>query len=193
VSVPQLADYAAESVRIYTAALPWFLPGLVLAMVLGVPLSGPVAHWLRTRRAVGYLLIVSLGAILAATLPPGAEGFDRAADRIGACDLHRIGLATSHDYLSVSEVSLNVLLFVPLGVAIALLPRTRRTLGIAVAAFLLPVSIEVTQLVVPTLGRACESGDVVDNLAGLLLGLAIGGVGVAIGQAATRMGRSRAS
>ena len=184
--VPQLADYAADSVRLYTATLPWFLPGLVLALLLGIPLSGPVARTLRARRSVAYLLIVSLGAILAATLPPGADGFDRLADGIGACHLHRLGPAASHDYLSVSEVSLNVLLFVPLGIALALLPRTRRTLGIAVTAFLLPVAVEVIQLVVPTLGRACESGDVVDNLAGLVLGLGLGGVASLVGRLVTR-------
>lgn len=44
------------------------------------------------------------------------------------------------------------------------------------AAVALPFVIEATQLLVPSLGRACESADVVDNLTGLVLGLAAGAV-----------------
>ena len=170
----ELLQYISDSVHVYATALPWFLPGLVLSAVIGVPLCSPVAAMLRTRRSIAYLLIVSLGAIVAATIPPGAEGFDRIADGIGACHLHPLGLATRHAYLSVSEVSLNVLLFIPLGVGLGLLPRTRRTALLVAAACGLPVAIEAVQLLVPQLGRACESRDVVDNLLGLLIGLVAG-------------------
>jgi hypothetical protein len=183
--VSDLVRYAAVSVRAYAAALPWFAPGLILSFAIGLPLSGPVRRMLRTRRSVSYLLIVSLGAILAATLPPGAAGFDRIGAGIGACDLERRGLATAHDYLSVSEVSLNVLLFIPLGLAIALLPWSRRTLAVAGAAFALPFVIELAQLAVPILGRECQSGDVIDNLLGLVLGLVSGAITVALARLAT--------
>jgi hypothetical protein len=46
--------------------------------------------------------------------------------------------------------------------------------------------IEATQLMVPVLGRACESGDVVDNMLGLVLGLTTGGIGVAVARLVTR-------
>ena len=49
--------------------------------------------------------------------------------------------------------------------------RTYLCLGIALA---LPLTIETTQLLVPSLARGCQSGDVIDNLAGLLLGLVVG-------------------
>ena len=45
---------------------------------------------------------------------------------------------------------------------------------VVVAAIALPFAIEATQLLVPLLGRGCESADVVDNLIGLAIGLAIG-------------------
>jgi hypothetical protein len=183
--VSDLVRYAIGSVRAYAAALPWFAPGLILSFAVGLPLSGPVSRVLRTRRSVAYLLIVSLGAIVAATLPPGPAGFDRIGTAIGACDLERRGLATAHDYLSVSEVSLNVLLFIPLGVAVALLPWSRRTIVVAAAAFALPVAIEAAQLVVPFLGRQCQSGDVIDNLLGLVVGLVVGAVSVALRRLAT--------
>ena len=172
----ELATYLADSLRLYATVLPWFLPGVVVALVLGVPLSRPVARALGAPRAVAYLLAVSVGAILAATLPPGAGGFDRLADEHGGCHLQRLWLADAHAYLSVSEVSLNVLLFVPLGVALALLPRSTRARTVAIAALALPIAIEALQVVLTPLGRACESGDVVDNLIGLVIGLIIGGV-----------------
>jgi hypothetical protein len=187
--VSHLIRYATDRVRFYTGALPWFLPGLVLSVVVGVPLSGPVARVLLTRRPVAYLLIVSFGAILAATLPPGAGGFDTVSDGVGSCHIHRLGLAAADEYFGVTETSLNVLLFIPLGLAIALLPWSRRTLAVAVAAFALPIVIEAMQLIVPTLGRACESDDVIDNMLGLLLGLVVGGVVVALARvAAARRG-----
>ncbi len=171
----ELATYLADSLRLYAAVLPWFLPGVVVALVLGLPLSRPVARALGAPRAVAYLLAVSVGAILAATLPPGAGGFDRLAEH-GGCHLQRFWLADAHAYLSVSEVSLNVLLFVPLGVALALLPRTTRASTVAIAALALPIAIEALQVVLTPFGRACESGDAVDNFIGLVIGLVIGGV-----------------
>jgi hypothetical protein len=178
--VSDLLQYVSDSVRTWATALPWFLPGLVLSAVIGLPLSGPVAGMLRTRRSIAYLLIVSLAAILAATIPPGADGFDRIADGIGTCHLHPLGLATRHAYLGVSEVSLNVLLFIPLGLGLGLLPRTRRTALLVAAAFGLPVAIEAAQLLVPQLGRSCESRDVIDNLLGLVIGLVAGALAVAL-------------
>ncbi len=38
------------------------------------------------------------------------------------------------------------------------------------------VAVETVQALAPALGRRCESGDVVDNVTGLLVGLAIGSV-----------------
>ena len=75
------------------------------------------------------------------------------------------------DLLRLDEASLNVLLFVPLGVSIALLPRSRLKAAIVVVAIALPFAIEAAQLVVLWLDRACESADVVDNLTGLAIGL----------------------
>ena len=39
---------------------------------------------------------------------------------------------------------------------------------------MLPASIELIQLLVPPLGRECQSADVIDNLTGLVVGLAAG-------------------
>jgi glycopeptide antibiotics resistance protein len=83
----------------------------------------------------------------------------------------------------------NILMFIPLGVTISLVPGSRRKAAIVVAAIALPFAIETIQLLLPALDRACESADVVDNLTGLVIGL--GGGSVAGWLAATVYRRAR--
>jgi glycopeptide antibiotics resistance protein len=95
---------------------------------------------------------------------------------IGSCVLSRIGLPSPDEFSRSGDVFGNILMFVPLGFAIALIPRSRRKAAVLAAAVALPFVIEATQLLVVNLDRACESADVVDNLTGLVLGLAAGAV-----------------
>ncbi|MFO7531122.1 MAG: VanZ family protein, partial [Candidatus Limnocylindrales bacterium] len=74
----------------------------------------------------------------------------------------------------VNAVSLNVLLFIPLGLAIGLLPRTRARRYLIVGGFALPVVVEATQSLITVLGRGCESADVFDNAMGMAIGLVMG-------------------
>ena len=90
------------------------------------------------------------------------------------CDLSRIGPASIATYLRFDDPTLNVLLFIPVGVLIGQLERRQHRGRLVVAAVMLPLGIEIIQALVTPLGRACEGGDVFDNLAGLLVGLAIG-------------------
>lgn len=170
--------------------LPFFLPGAALSLVVALLVAGPVARVLATRRSVASLLVLSVGVILSATLTPlgGTLVFDGGVP--GSCDLSRLGPPPLGALRRVTDTSLNVVLFVPLGLAIALLPRTRRTGAVLVGAALLPVAIEATQLLVPAISRGCESADVVDNLLGLAVGLAIGG---GLRAVASRAGRRRAT
>ena len=146
-----------------------------------------MARILRARPAVAWLLLVSLGTIVAATLTPQLDALARGAQSSGRCDLGRLSLAPLSMYLRPNETSANVALFVPLGVALGLLPRGPRTYVCVAAALALPLVIETTQLLLPALQRGCQSADVVDNLAGLLLGLVIGvGCGRAFGRRGLR-------
>jgi glycopeptide antibiotics resistance protein len=154
---------------------PWFFPGVMLAIVVGAIAARSLARALSTRPAVAWLLITSLGIALAATLTP--QTLAGAITSSGTCDLARIGLAPWDELLAVSDTSLNVLLFVPLGLAIGLLPRSRGRTAIAIAAVALPFAIEAIQLLVPALDRICQSADIFDNLTGLAIGL-IGGLAV---------------
>jgi len=157
-------------------ALPWFLPGLAISVAIGLVASGGVGRALGVRRALAAALIVSLGTILSATLTPLRAALQFGAVGTGSCDFSRIGLAPLSELLRFNDTSLNVLLFMPLGVSIAFMPRSRPVVIILVAAIALPFAVEMTQLLVPWLDRACESADVVDNLTGLVLGLAGGAV-----------------
>jgi len=155
-------------------AIPWFLPGIVVSLVLASLLMAPVQRMFRSGPLLSWSLVVSLGVIVSATLSPSREAIDFGAVGTGFCDLSRVGLAPLRELLRLNDTSLNVLLFVPLGVSIALLPRSRLKAVIVVGAIALPFAIEATQLLVPWLDRACQSADVVDNLTGLAIGLAGG-------------------
>jgi hypothetical protein len=154
--------------------IPWFWPGTALTLVIGLAFGDRVARALRTRPVIGIGLLVATGIIVSATLTPGREALESGAIGAGSCDVTRIGLASLTDLIAFKETTLNVLLFVPLGVAISLLPSSRWKALLAVGAAASPLAIELVQMLVPSFDRACESADVVDNLAGLGLGLALG-------------------
>jgi VanZ like family len=172
---------AADKVASTLSGYPGFIPGVVASIVVAYLTSTAVARFFRTGRWVGGALVFGLLVIVSATLTPGGNAPH--LDGV-TCDLSRIGLAPLHDLLRISEVSLNVVLFMPLGAALGLLPRSGRKAAVIVAALALPVAIETIQLLVPFLERACQSADVSDNLTGLLIGL---GVGTLAGFGATRL------
>jgi glycopeptide antibiotics resistance protein len=149
--------------------LPGFIPGVGASLVVSGLASGRVARALGSSRFLSFALIASIGVVASATLTPFTGG---PAPHPGSCDMSRISVAPLHDLLRVGDVSGNVMLFVPLGVCIALLPASRLRLMLVVAAAAYPVAIESTQLLVPALNRTCESADVFDNLTGLAVGLA---------------------
>jgi hypothetical protein len=163
-----------QELLVLLGGYPGFIPGVLVSLALGAIAGGRLGRVVGGRRALGIWLIVGAGITLSATLTPSPAALDGSLIGTDSCDLSRVGLATGNQLASVGEVALNILLFVPLGGAIGLIPRRRvRSLAI-IAATLLPVAIEVVQLVVGRLGRACQSGDVIDNLTGLAIGF--GGV-----------------
>jgi hypothetical protein len=170
----------------WASPLPWFVPGCVLALIVSTLANGRVAVWLGVRRPVAWLLLMNAGVILAATLTPLAVGNRLELPHPGTCDLSRIELAPIKELRLHSDVIGNILMFIPLGFAIALVPSSRRKAAVLVTAVALPFVIEATQLLVTPLSRACQSADVVDNLTGLVLGLAAGAV---VSMLATALGR----
>ncbi len=153
--------------------LPWLLPGVVVAALLSAVLNRPLAQALGVRRVLASVLLLSFGVILAATLTPLRNAFDGGVGS-GTCDLSRIGPASIEELRTYRDVGLNMLLFIPLGLAIGIAPRTRLKATVVAAAIALPFAIELIQLLLPALARGCQSADVVDNLVGLVIGLAAG-------------------
>lgn len=160
----------------FASRLPWLLPGIGVALVVSIFANGPVARWLGTRRIVAGALIVSTGAILSGTVTPVSRGEGALRQAVGACDLSRIRLAHFDELTRYSDEFINILLFIPLGFLIALVPRSPHRTALLIGAFALPFAIEATQLMIVPLRRGCESADVVDNLTGLALGLIAGTV-----------------
>jgi glycopeptide antibiotics resistance protein len=154
--------------------LPWLIPGLIISSILGLVVGKRVGQALRASSAVGWGLVLGFGLIVSATLTPLRGGLELDATGLGSCDLSRFGIAPLQLLLRFSDQSLNVLLFIPLGIAIGLVPGSRRKRILAGLAVLLPIAIESAQSLLPILGRGCQSGDVFDNLTGLLLGWLIG-------------------
>jgi glycopeptide antibiotics resistance protein len=153
---------------------PPIFPGIAIALVLAIVLCTWVARRLGTGRLTAWLLLAFLGVILAVTLTPSREALGTGVTGQVSCDLSRIGPASLGTYLRRGDPILNVLMLVPLGLVIGQLDPRQHRRALALAAFLLPVAIEVTQAVVVPLGRACQGGDVFDNSAGLVIGLVLG-------------------
>ena len=173
----------------YLADYAWFWPGVATSIVLGIVLSRRVARALKVRRTVAMTLLLSLGLIASATLTPSREAVRFGTIGSGSCDLGRIGPASLAELLAFGDPTLNVLLFIPLGVVIGLFPASRRKVVLVVAALALPFAIETIQLLARGLDRACQSSDVSDNLTGLVIGLVVGVVARRLAQSASGSGR----
>jgi hypothetical protein len=154
--------------------LPWLLPGLVVSAIAGAFVGRRVGRAFATGPTIGWGLVVAFGLIVSATLTPLRAGLDFASSGIGTCDFSRIGIAPIGQLFRLGDTSLNVLLFMPLGLALGLVPRSRRRNVLAVAAISAPFVIEIAQLLLPILGRGCQSADVFDNLTGLVVGWIVG-------------------
>ncbi len=153
------------------ATTPLVYPVLFLAAVV----SAIAAPWAARRTGLGWLpaglLLFSLGAVLAITLTPGIGGDPTAPitcqGLVPAPNLSELWSLTN-------ENGQNVLLFVPLGLFIGLIPRRNVLVGAAVGAAALPFAIEGIQALLPGFARSCQAWDVVENVLGLAIGLVIG-------------------
>jgi glycopeptide antibiotics resistance protein len=154
--------------------VPLFWPGVALVIPLTLLCARPIARALHTSPWRGWLLGFTVAVILVATLTPIHRRLGLDPSLLGTCDLSRTRLASLADIGRVSDISLNIALFIPLGLAIALLPSSTLRLWIAVAAVCAPFVIETMQMLLPALARGCQSGDVIDNLTGLVIGLTAG-------------------
>lgn len=160
----------------HTAAvvLPFVAMALITTVVAAAALAPRVARRLGSTRAVAALLIFGFGFVLTWTILPDADALEGIATDGGSCDTSRIGLIPWRELTTLNDHSLNVALFVPLGIAVGLLPWSRSAAVVVVAAFSLTFAVESIQLLVPVLGRGCETADLFDNTLGLVVGIGLG-------------------
>jgi len=144
--------------------------------LISVAAAGRLSRALATPPWVALLVLFSVGLILSATLSPSSEAASVGTVGSAVCDLSRLSPLRLRELVRINAGTLNVVLFVPFGVALGRLPRSPAKVMLVAGGLALPFAVEGVQLIATQLGRACESGDVVDNLAGLLIGLVIGAV-----------------
>jgi glycopeptide antibiotics resistance protein len=161
-------------------------------MLVGGVLSGLVCAGLTAavRRRTGWAWAVTLGLFvwslvvlgLITLLPAnGAPGIVSAEDRLDYCSWDIGGPAPEGFWIVAGgQRLLNTLVFVPSGALLVLVAaRWRRTAWVTVpigfallAAY--SVAIELTQLALARLDRACDVTDVIDNITGAALGVLVG-------------------
>jgi hypothetical protein len=156
------------------ANVPWFWPGLLISILVGIAVSPRVAVVLSIGWLHAAVLVASLGLIASATLTPLRDALVFGAVGTGVCDLSRFGPPPLRELAALNDTTLNLVLFTPLGAAIGLMPRQKPRRALLVVAIALPFAIEIIQLLLPLLDRGCQSADVIDNLTGLVVGFAAG-------------------
>lgn len=149
--------------------LPWyptFLPGfginLVFTLGLAVVIGLLIAPHLQMRRWAAAAWLICLLAPLAYTLTATASG------GLTGCDI--TGLPwDSRSALFAPNTRMNVVMMIPAGAALLLLPRGAFRLAGLGISLALPIAIEFTQMA-PFLRRGCQFADVVTNQAGVVTG-----------------------
>ncbi|MFI5955400.1 VanZ family protein [Cryptosporangium sp. NPDC051539] len=151
------------------------MPIAVIVLALAAVGWRPIVRKLGTHPIVAAGLLLSLAGIAIVTLTPAPAPFANPWQGWGC-----IRAGWQPDWLpwpftgSINGRSLNVWMFVPLGVFTALTGKRKSTpLTLTAFGVLIPIGIEAAQRVLP-LNRFCDTRDVADNVYGLLIGVALG-------------------
>jgi hypothetical protein len=145
------------------------VPAALCAVLVAAVLASSVASRIGKTVAGTFLLVASLGAIIGITLTPSVDVVHSTQ-----CDLTFVG-PTLSELLTPNDRSLNVALFIPLG--IALVANRIRSGWVLLAAASVSPLVELTQLIATPLNRTCQAIDLIDNELGLVIGIAAGTIG----------------
>lgn len=148
---------------------PWAIPIGLVSILLAAGLCLPVAKWLHSSRFVVWMLLASIGVVagylLTSTVGPVVEHF---------CDLSDEALPQWSSLTTISEATLDVWIFVPMGIAAVLLrPRIVAAVA-AVAVLAIPIGVEGLQYLAPRLGRTCQINDALTDMLGVVIGIVVG-------------------
>lgn len=165
--------------------LPLMAPTFIVGLLLGLLFARRLGAVLRSSPLVAFLLVASVALVVAVTLTPLRE-VPGAVDPMAAVpDVGGPLWRWPWQWWPVDDRTLNVVLFVPLGLAVGLVGRTVVRRWLTVAALVSPLVVEGTQWAVDWLARDSQWQDVADNLVGVVLGLLLGWV--------VRAGRGRSA
>lgn len=159
------------------SSLPLLIPTFVVGIVAAFAVRRRLARTLRMPVWAAWLLVASTAVIVAVTLTPQREAAG-APDVFAALPVAEAPLGGAvwrwpWQWL-LDDRTLNVAIFVPLGVAVAFVGRAGVRWLLVGALLVAPLAIEVTQYLVGWLARDSQWQDVVDNTTGALLGLGVG-------------------
>jgi VanZ like family len=157
----------------YMDGLPEYWPAAVLVALVVATAAAAVGRVLGGPAGTVFLLVGSVGLIVATTLTPATVSYF-VPGHPATCLVRPLQLPPLYQLTSLNETSLNVALFVPLGLGCALLRRFGQVLLALPIAIAVPIGVEAVQYAVPRLDRVCSTADITANLTGLALGFLIG-------------------
>ena len=153
-------------------AISWSGLGVALLLIVFSVAAGAVYYGVLVRRGweswATLGASIALAAALVVTLVPSEFG----EERIVTCVIAVPTTLGLFDLPAITQESLNALLLLPLGFFSALAARRAWTAILPVV--ITPIFIEVIQALIPALDRVCNSQDVINNVTGGLLGVALG-------------------
>lgn len=149
-------------------ATPWVLPGALTVVALSLVLSRHLARWLGSSAVFAFLLAGAFGSVVVVTVTPSADGGFWGRGRAASFEAT---LPTLGQLLTVNEISLNVALFLLPAIAAALVRRRTARRTVVALVWVLPLTVETVQYVLPVLGR---SGFLLNDMVANMLGVAIG-------------------
>lgn len=158
----------------YLNAFPFAPPAFLLGTVVVFFVSRPLAQRVEERRIVLVCWMASLVFILALTLTPSSYALSMEPGvlmtRNWVWDLPDMSA-----FFSVNWQSMNLLMFMPIGVASALFARRKNIAVFATVAYATSVIVELIQyLVLPLARPQFNSATVVIGWIGITLGIAAG-------------------
>lgn len=166
-------DTVSDLVRITQEAVPWAIPLVEAGIVAGVVVGLWLHRRLGARAWLIAALIASVALVVALTLTPNAGGPDDAFTDPRP-DKGAWGYLLAPQYwFHLDSRSLNVALFIPLGLTLALLTRGRVRWIILALGLAMPWLVEGLQSLLP-FNRDPQVIDLVDNSTGFVVGWLLG-------------------
>lgn len=158
-------------IRAFLRGAPWAVPAGVLALVIATAVAWPVARRLEVRLVPVWLFLAAAGGFLAATVTPSPTAGHWSWRGVTS---FAVVLPSPDALHSLNDVSVNVFLGVPLGLAAVWLSGECRRWWPLVVAVALPFVVEAFQAWLP-LGRlGFQLPDVIANGIGLVAGGVLG-------------------